>query len=417
MIYHDLIIVGGGASGLMAAINAKDLGIDVAIVEGGDRIGRKILATGNGRCNISNRGIKPPFVNYHSENEGFFTEALSTFANQEAENLFLSLGLPIVERQNRKVYPRSLQASSVVDLFRLALEDKNIPLYTECKVKSIHKKGNFILSTSNEEHKLFTSKKLLICCGGKSAVKTGSDGSMHGIVKTLGHKITATMPGIVQLRLDNPYLKSMTGVKFDGYATLLVDGEEVKREYGEILFTDYGISGPPIFILSSYASRNLHKNRKVEILVDMMPTYTEDEVYNFIEGHFALLSHRPAIDSLIGVINKKLIPALLKSSGIVDLHIPCYDLDWKQKASIINNLKAWKFTCVDTNGFGNAQVTIGGIDTRDVNPKTLESKLVKDLYFAGEILDVDGDCGGFNLQWAWTSGYFAAHSIAKSFKK
>lgn len=417
MIYHDLIIIGGGASGLMAAINAKDLGIDVAIVEGGDRIGRKILATGNGRCNISNRGIKPPFANYHSENEGFFTDALSTFANQEAESLFLSLGLPIVERQNKKVYPRSLQASSVVDIFRLALEDRNIPLYTECKVKTIHKKENFILSTSNDEYNLFTCKKLLLCCGGKSAVKTGSDGSMHNIVKSLGHKITATMPGIVQLRLDNPYLKSIAGVKFDGYATLIVNDEEIKTEFGEILFTDYGISGPPIFILSSYASRHLHKNSKVEIVVDMMPTYTKEDVENFIEGHFAILSHRPAIDSLIGVINKKLIPALLKSSGVTDLHVPCYDLDWKVKANIMNNLKKWKFTCIDTNGFTNAQVTIGGVDTKDVNPKTLESKLVNGLYFAGEILDVDGDCGGFNLQWAWTSGYFAAHNIAKSLGK
>lgn len=416
MIHHDLIIIGGGASGLMAAINAKDLGIDVAIIEGTDRIGKKILATGNGRCNISNRGIKEPFINYHSENDGFFKEVLSSLSVEETENIFLSLGLPIVERQNKKLYPRSLQASSVVDLFRLALQDRNIKLYTDCKIKSIHKKEKFILSTNNEEFKLFTAKKVLICTGGKSAVKTGSDGSMYNIVKSLNHKMTNTMPGIVQLKLDNPYLKALTGVKFDGYASLIVDGKEIKKEFGEVLFTDYGISGPPIFTLSSYASRYLFEKKKVEISVDLMSNFSKDDLVDFIEGHLAVLSHRPLIDAFIGVINKKIIPSLLKSSGIKDLHIPCYELDWKEKSQIIKNLKDWSFLCVDTNGFNNAQVTIGGIDTTDVDSKTLESKLVEGLYFAGEILDVDGDCGGFNLQWAWSSGYVAANSIAKNLK-
>jgi len=414
MIHHDLIIVGGGASGLFAAINAKDLGLDVAIIESNDRVGKKILTTGNGRCNISNNTISFPFFNYHSENSGFFTKALSSLSVEDTKNIFLSLGLPIIELKNGKLYPKSLQASSVVDILRLALEDRSIPLYTECKVKSIHKDKKFKLSTSNEDKKLFTCNKLILACGGKSAVKTGSDGTGYNLAKSLGHSIINTIPGIVQLKLNSPYLKSISGVKFDGFATLLVDDKPIRKEFGEILFTDYGISGPPILQLSGHASKALLNNKKVEILVDMMPKEDHKEIENFIECHFGLLSHRPVIDSLIGVVNKKLIPTILKASNITNLHMPCYELTWEDKKNLINVLKSWKFTCVDTNGFNQAQVTIGGINTKEVNSDTLESKLVKNLYFSGEILDVDGDCGGFNLQWAWSSGYFVANSIAKS---
>lgn len=414
MIHHDLIIVGGGASGLFAAINAKDLGLDVAIIESNDRVGKKILTTGNGRCNISNNTISFPFFNYHSENSGFFTKALSSLSVEDTKNIFLSLGLPIIELKNGKLYPKSLQASSVVDILRLALEDRSIPLYTECKVKSIHKDKKFKLSTSNEDKKLFTCNKLILACGGKSAVKTGSDGTGYNLAKSLGHSIINTIPGIVQLKLNSPYLKSISGVKFDGFATLLVDDEPIRKEFGEILFTDYGISGPPILQLSGHASKALLNNKKVEILVDMMPEEDHKEIENFIECHFGLLYHRPVIDSLIGVVNKKLIPTILKASNITNLHMPCYELTWEDKKNLINVLKSWKFTCVDTNGFNQAQVTIGGINTKEVNSDTLESKLVKNLYFSGEILDVDGDCGGFNLQWAWSSGYFVANNIAKS---
>lgn len=413
MIHHDLIIVGGGASGLMSAILAKDLGIDVAIVEGTDRVGKKILTTGNGRCNISNASIKYPFVNYHSSNKNFFIDALESFSIEATRNFFLSIGLPIIELENSKLYPQSLQASSVVDIFRLALEDKNIPVYTNCKVKTIHKKKKFILSTDNDEFKDFSSNKLLLCCGGKSAVKTGSDGSGFKLAENLGHSITPTMPGIVQLKLDYPRLKALSGVKFDGKVSLISNNKIIREESGEILFTDYGISGPPILQISSTVSRYLKNNCDLWIKLDMMEDRTLDDVSNFFYGHLAMFSHRSISNSLIGVVNKKLIPILLKDIGLNDIHTPCYDIDWKYQNDLINRMKDWKFKCIGTKEFSNAQVTVGGVDTREVNEKTLESKIVKDLYFAGEMLDVDGDCGGFNLQWAWSSAYLAVNSINK----
>lgn len=412
MVYHDLIIIGGGASGLMAAVVAKDLGLDVAIVEGNDRIGKKILATGNGRCNISNRNIQFPFNTHHSENNGFYIDTLSKFSVEDTKNFFLSLGLPFTELQNGKRYPKSLQSSSVVDVFRMALEERQIPLYTNCKVNSISKKKNFILSTNNDEFKSFSCNKLILSCGGKSAAKTGSDGSAYKICRSFGHSIIEPIPGIVQLKLDYPYLKALSGIKFDGLVSILIDDEVIRSEQGEVLFTDYGISGPPIMQLSYYASKALYNKSKVNIRVDMLPDESKDEVDNFLSTHFSIFSYREISSALIGVVNKKLIPILLKDVGITDIHEPCNNIDWKYINKLINRFKRWDFKCIDTNGFPNAQVTVGGINTKEVDHTTLESKLVENLYFCGEILDVHGDCGGFNLQWAWSSGYSAANSAA-----
>lgn len=412
-MHHDLIIVGGGASGLIAAITAKDFGIDVAIVEGTDRIGKKILTTGNGRCNISNNCITPPFINYHSSNPNFPFTALDKLSLEDTKNFFLSLGLPIIALPTGKLYPQSLQASSVVDILKMAIEDRNIPLYTNCKIKDIHKGKNFKLSTTNEEYKLFTANKVVLACGGKTAPKTGSDGSGYNLAKSFGHSITPLVPGIVQLKLDYPSLKALSGVKFDGYATLLVDNEIVKKDFGEILFTDYGISGPPILQISALASQSIFNKKKTEVVVDLLPNYSKEDLEDFLECHFALLSHRPIINALIGVIHKKIIPILLKECGITNLQMPCYELSWKEKMKLVSTLKAWKFTCTGTNDFNQAQVTVGGVNTKDIHYDTLESKLVPNLYFCGEILDVHGDCGGFNLQWAWSSGYTVATSIAE----
>lgn len=411
MIYHDIIIVGGGASGIVAAISAKDFGLDVAIVEGTDRIGKKILTTGNGRCNITNSLISFPFGNFHSMNNGFFTKTLDKFSVEDTKAFFLNLGLPIIELENGKNYPRSLQASSVVDILKIALEEREIPIYNSYKVKSIYKsKGKFSLSTGNEELPIIKCKKLIMACGGKSAPKTGTDGSGYTLSKNLGHSIIEPNPAIVQLKLSHHKLKALSGIKFNGFAEVLCDGRSIRREFGEILFTDYGISGPPILQLSREASLGCFKGHEVKILVDMMPDKSLKELEDFLEGHFAVFSCREVINSLIGIINKKMIPIVLREAGIDNLHKPCYELTWKEKKSLINIMKSWEFKCIGTNGFQAAQVTTGGVNTKEIDPETLQSKLVDNLYFCGELLDVDGDCGGFNLQWAWSSGFVAALS-------
>jgi predicted Rossmann fold flavoprotein len=405
---HEVIIVGGGASGIMTAILAKDMGLDVAIVDGGDRIGKKILTTGNGRCNITNKYAEES--RYHSENPEFFKYALNTFKTSDTINFFSSIGLPLITLEEGKMYPMSLQASSVLDIMRLALADRNIPTYLNSKIKFIKQtKKGFKLETTNSE--TYECNKLVLACGGKSAAATGSDGSGYVLAKSLGHKIVTPIPGIVQLKLNYKNLKALSGVKFNGIVELFSDGQFKRREFGEILFTDYGISGPPILQLSRTASYDMLKGSSVTLKVNMMYSMKEEDLENFLETHFALFGHRSVHDCFIGLVNKKLIPVLLKESGIIDIHKPCWDLEYKEKKNLYKLLSSWEFNVIDTNGFSNAQVTAGGIDTVEVNAVTMESKLIPNLYFTGEILDVDGDCGGFNLQWAWSSAFAATNAL------
>ncbi|KEI73809.1 flavoprotein [Clostridium botulinum A2 117] len=407
-MYHEIIILGGGASGITASIISKDMGSDVAILESNDRIGKKILTTGNGRCNISNENISS--CKYYSNNNNFYKFILSQFTVQDTKNFFNSLGLPLITLNEGKIYPMSLQASSVLDILRLAIEDRRIPIYFNNKVKNIKKSNKgFVISTENE---IFQCKKLILASGGMSAPNTGSDGSGFKLAKNFGHNIIDPIPGLVQLKLDFPYLKALSGIKFDGNVKLTLDNKNLREESGEILFTDYGISGPPILQLSSLVSRLLYNNKKIYLQIDMFPNMSKENIINLLENHWGTFYYRTIHDSFIGIINKKLIPTLLKYCGIKNIHMPCQDITWQEKERIFHALKNWIFTIAGTNSFKNSQVTCGGVDTSEVSNKSLESLKVKDLYFCGEILDVNGDCGGFNLQWAWSSGYIAGKNAS-----
>ncbi|MEW9097147.1 MAG: NAD(P)/FAD-dependent oxidoreductase [Clostridiaceae bacterium] len=407
-MFHDIIIVGGGASGLVAAIVAKDRGLNVAIVEGNDRIGKKILTTGNGRCNITNTCVNN--LKYYSNNTNFFKSAIENFNLNNTMEFFNSLGLPLVELEDGKIYPMSLQASSVLDVFRMAIDERDIPLYLNSKISKIQKLNNtYKLFTSEDIN--FTCNKLILSCGGTSAPNTGSDGSGFLLAKSLGHGLIFPVPGLVQLKLKHDKLKALSGIKFDGTVKTFINDELIREEHGEILFTDYGISGPPILQISSIISRALYEKNKVMISVDINPNTTKEQLSVFLENHWGTFSYRSLHDSLIGIVNKKLIPILLKECNISDIHKPCYQLSWKEKISIISLLKIWDFVVCDTNSFKNSQVTCGGVDTKDIDPYTLQSKIVENLFFTGEILDVHGDCGGYNLQWAWSSGYIVGNNI------
>lgn len=406
---HDIIIVGGGASGIMAAITAKDMGADIAIIESNDRVGKKILTTGNGRCNISNKNVTSK--RYHSENTKFCNNVLDAYNANNTVDFFSSIGLPIIALEEGKMYPMSLQSSSVLDILRFAMDERNIPIYLNNKIKQIKvlNKG-FKLFTNTGE--VYECRKLILTCGGKSAPATGSDGSGFNIAKELGHNIITPIPALVQLKLNYPYLKALSGIKFDGIVKLKVDNIDVQEEFGEILFTDYGISGPPVLSLSRNAAKALLIKKKPKLKVNIMYNMNDNELLEFIECHYALFSNRSIHDLFIGIINKKLISTFLKEAEITDIHKPCINLSFKEKKNILGLLHCWEFEITGTHSFSNSQVTAGGIDTKEVNNITLESNIIPNLYFAGEILDIDGDCGGFNLQWAWSSGFVAGKNAA-----
>lgn len=410
-LYSKIIVIGGGALGLIAAITAKDMGAETIILEGNDRVGKKLLCTGNGRCNLTNKDCIPK--RFHSENSGFFIKTLNSFTSENTVDFFASLGLPVVTLEEGRVYPMSLQASSVVDILRYAAKDRCIPIYTGEKVKSIYRLGDTFKITTGTQN-AYECNRIILCCGGKSCPNTGSDGSGYELAKMLGHSITGTIPAIVQLKLDFNHLKALSGVKFDGAAEIWVNSNKVQKESGEILFTDYGISGPPVLQLSRCASYYISKGQNVSLKIDIMPSFSENHIKDFFENHWGMLNYRSIADSFIGIINKKIIPVLLKESGITDIHKPCSDISYNEKISLFKMLKNWNFKVSGTNSFKDSQVTAGGINTKEVNAETLESEILPGVYFCGEILDVDGDCGGFNLQWAWSSGYTAGKSAAKS---
>ncbi|WBW97637.1 NAD(P)/FAD-dependent oxidoreductase [Oceanirhabdus sp. W0125-5] len=405
-MFHDIIVIGGGASGIMASLVAKDMGSDVAIIEHKDRVAKKILVTGNGRCNISNNSID--INNYHtSSSKELIKNILSNFSLNDTKDFFKSIGLNLTLLENDKLYPLSLQASSVVDLLLFSLNDKSIPLYLNTQVFDISKKDNkFLIVTNNEE---YSCNKLIIATGGKSYPKTGSDGSGYKYAKIFKHNIVKLMPAIVQVTLNYPKLKALSGVKFNGNATVFVNKKMIRSEYGEILFTDYGISGPPILQLSGIISRN--SNCTIDL--DLFPEMSIDNLSDFLESHWGIVGYRSIHDSFIGLLNKKLIPIFLKDCGIHNIHKPCWEITSDEHNVIINTLKSWKFIATGTKSFDSAQVTSGGVSLDEINPVTLESTKEKNLFFCGEILDVDGDCGGYNLQWAWSSGAVAGKNASK----
>lgn len=423
--HHELIIIGAGASGLMAAVTARDLGIDAAIIESNDRVGKKVLTTGNGRCNITNlstvTGADEAVAlshKYHSSQADFPLPVLQQFGVRQTVDFFDALGLPLVSIENGRMYPMSLQAASVLDIFRIALEDRNVPIYFKTKVMDVsvsagHPRFTIVCRTDSEESVVYTSDYLFLCTGGLTAPKTGTDGSGYMLAQRLGHSLIHPVPGIVQLKLDYPHLKELSGVKFEGLGHIIADGECIRSEYGEILFTDYGASGPPILQLSRKAAYRLARGEQVLLSLELMPDRSEEEIVDFLETHWAMFGHRTVAAAFIGILNKKLIPVLLKEAGIdQEPNLLCQDLSWKTKKILCRLMKRWDFPVTDTNGFTNAQTTAGGIDTTELKKGTLESKLVPGLYLAGEVMDVDGDCGGYNLQWAWSSGYVAAMALA-----
>jgi predicted Rossmann fold flavoprotein len=409
-LFHEIIVIGAGASGIMASITAKDNGKDVAILESKSRMGNKILSTGNGRCNITNQNIDSS--KYHSKNHDFIKSILDKYSLEDTITFFNSLGLPLITLENGRIYPLSLQASSVLDILKMTVEDRNIPIYLNSRVTSITPgKKHFEIFCQNE---VYQCNKIILCTGGKSAPHTGSDGSGFDICKKLGHSIITPVPGLVQLKLKYVHLRALSGVKFNGYVDILIDNNTEERRYGEILFTDYGISGPPILEISRIASCNLLNKKSVKIKIDMLPNIQKKKLPEFLENHWGTFNYRSVYNSLIGIINKKIIPILLKEASVYNIHKPCCELSWCEKKNIYNLLKSWEFTVYDTNSFKNSQVTCGGVNTHEVNCNTLESKKVNNLYLAGEVLDVDGDCGGFNLQWAWSSGFVAGKSAAET---
>lgn len=405
-----IIIIGGGASGMVAAITAARNNAHVILLEQLNRVGKKLLATGNGRCNLTNMNMN--IERFHGSNVKFMLSALKQFDLNNTIEFFEDLGISCIEEDGGKVFPASLQASSVLDALRFEMSRLGIEEICDSVVTSIVSKSNRF-EIHLKDGKVLKCDKVILATGGKASPALGSNGSGYTLAKALGHKIIQPFPALVKLKLDAPFLKSISGTKVIGKASIQSDDMIIRQEFGEILFTDYGISGPPILQLSRTAGELLQVGKEAQIILDLFPQKTFNELLSMLQKRISLRKDKPFDFSFVGLINKRLINVILKEAGIKDLQMPCKGVTLEQLESLAHKLKEWAIPVSGTQSWNEAQVTAGGIDTNDINPKTMESKLIPGLYFAGEIIDIDGDCGGFNLQWAWSSGYIAGISASK----
>lgn len=407
---YDVIIIGGGAAGMCAAINIKlrDRSINVAILEQLSRVGKKLIITGNGRCNISNLNIY--IDRYHGENIDFAEYALLTYDNYYAADFFSEIGVVFTYDEIGRGYPYSLQAASVVDAMRFSLDEMGVDTFVDTAVLSYSKKENFFnIKTTNGD---FVCESLVVATGLYSGGnKLGSNGSMLRILKNAGYKTVKTTPAIVQLKTETDVVKSLKGIKVNADVNLSIDGKAVRGDFGEVLFCDYGLSGPPIMQLSREVERQ--SGEKI-ISLDLMWEYNYANVCDILSFRATALRNRNLDEFLTGMLNKRVGQAVIKLCGLKlsDSVANLKNTDIKQIASVI---KGMKFKVTGTTGFDNSQVTAGGLDTTQFNPQTMESRRERGLYCIGEILDIDGDCGGFNLQWAWSSAICAANAICEDF--
>jgi predicted Rossmann fold flavoprotein len=405
----QIAIIGAGAAGMIAAITAARHGADVTLYERNDRVGKKLLATGNGQCNLTN--IHCDQTRIHGEDPSFVTTAFSQFSVNDTIAFFNALGALTIIESDGKVYPRTLQASTILDLLRFELELLCVSVKTQTPVNDLHKgKSDFTLHTPSGS---YSADAVIVTCGSKAAPHLGGNGSGIELLVKLGHTSTSTYPVLVPLKTDYPFSRHLKGTKVDASITVFVNNRETAKDHGELLFTDYGLSGPPIIQLSIPVNEALHHKKQVHCEVDLFPDMQRDQLAAHLQKIFTAKSTLPLETALIGFVNKRLISSILTDSGYSDHRITAGQLRISDISSIVSTVKAWNFTLCGSLSWNDAHVSAGGIRTSEFNAATLESKKVRGLYAAGEILDITGDCGGFNLQWAWSSGYLAAYAAVK----
>lgn len=398
---YDVIVVGGGASGMMAAIHAAKHGNTTAIIEHKERLGKKILATGNGKCNYTN--LYQEQGCYRGGNPKLAMDVVSQFDHQKTIAFFQSIGVyPKV--RNGYVYPYSEQAASVADVLIMECKRFKVEVFLSEDVIQIKKpKDEFLITTKTTQYQ---AKNVILATGGCAAPKQGSDGSGYGLAKALGHRIISPFPALVQLKTKETYGKYITGVRCEAYGRLLCENQEVAAEQGEYLFTDYGISGIPILQMSRYAVALVEQKKQVLLQLDFFPSLSNADLFAMLIERVEHNYHKTIGEFFIGLLNHKLGYLILRESKL-SLEQTCRFIKEKEIRTFVQRLKCFQLTIHGNQGFDQAQVSAGGVDLAQVNPATLESKLVKGLYFTGELLDVDGTCGGYNLQWAWSSGFLA----------
>lgn len=402
-----IAVIGAGASGMTAAIWAARMGAQVSVYERNDRVGRKILSTGNGKCNFSNEKMSAEF--YRGSGVMLVDSIFRKFGVSEAKAFFAGLGMHIKDRDGY-LYPASGQASTVLDVLRYEMERLSVNIHTDCQVADLKTgSGRITVETNNGLKEKYDA--VILACGGKAAPKTGSDGQGFVLAGKLGHHIVPVVPALTALRCREDFYKRVAGVRSEANLALYIDGQPVRSDTGELQWTDYGISGIPVFQISRDAAYGILEDRTVTVKIDLMPDFTEDDAYNlFWKQRWERQGGQDMNQFVTGLVNKKIGLLLLKLAGIRE-NERAEEISCACREKLEKLYRSLTVSVCGTNSFDQAQVCAGGVDCHEVTD-SLESRIVPGVFFAGEMLDIDGVCGGYNLQWAWSSGNVAGQAAA-----
>ena len=401
-------IIGAGAAGLTASIILARNNIKVDLFEQNTKNAKKILVSGNGHCNISNKSLSKS--NYISENPKFVEAILKRFGYHELEHFMNSIGILFFAQEDGRVFPLSYEAKSVVTAYEEALSLLNVTIFNDCRIQSIQKERYFSLTC---KAKTFEDYDMVIVATGLLAYpQLGANADGLGFASAHGHTLIPTYPSLVGLHLDTTVHEELAGVKIEGKVTVLIDGFKEKTMQGDLLFTKYGISGLAIFDISQIASKALINFQNVEISLNLLKNFNAQSLSSQILNLCKTLSENKISTVLGAFLPAKLVSVILKETRI-DPSTKALHVNIKMIKTVINKLQNWKFRVTDTHGFSHAEVCGGGVDTLEIDEKTFESKKVKDLYFVGEVLDVLGERGGYNFQFAFACGALCAEAIAK----
>lgn len=408
---NQLIVIGSGAAGLMAAITAASKGSEVLLLEKKSDLGVKILATGDGKGNLTNTNVG--VGHYHGYNPEFVQPALKVFGFQETWNFFEELGIKLFIAEKGRVYPYSREASVIQQVLKNEIELLGIEVQLGIDIEGIKPFGSYFEIRMKHTPSFFT-KSIILATGGLAAPQLGATGDGYQWAARLGHSIEPQFPSLVQLNTRFKDSNFLNKTKITGaIVSLFVDQREIIRRKGDLFFIPHGVSGSAIFDLSRMASEALHQGKKVAIRMNFVPDLTVQDLIKFFQEKKRNRPQQLLLLLLEGILPQKISHFILNSLGIKD-NLPIGSLSSNEIDELIQQITCFYIPITGTQSWKYAQVTCGGVSVMEVNSETMESKIVPHFYFAGEILDVDGDCGGYNLQWAWSSGYLAGKSAAEN---
>lgn len=405
-------VVGGGASGMLAAIIAARNGHKVELLEKNEKLGKKLFITGKGRCNLTNACDRDIFFEQVVSNPKFLFRAFHTFSNYDTMFFFEELGLSIKTERGNRVFPESDKSSDVITVLKKELERLQVTIRYHCEVSQIvMEDGCFHGLKLRDNSRLLLGDAVIIATGGLSYPLTGSTGDGFTFAKSLGHTITKLYPSLVPIHVKEPYVKDLMGLSLKNVEVVITSGtKQVYQDFGEFLFTHFGVSGPVILSASSYIIPYLDKKEELLLTIDLKPALTVEQLDARILRDFEEFKNKQFKNSLDHLLPNKLIDVIIRLS-LIDPEKKVNSITKEERLRLVDTLKHMKFHITKLSDYNQAVITKGGINVKEIDPSTMESKLIKNVYFAGEVLDLDALTGGFNLQIAWSTAYLAGSSI------